>query len=51
MLASGLGGEAAARRLGTSLTTVRRQIANLKDTLHADSLFQAGCIAARRGWI
>ena len=51
MLASGLGGEAAARRLGTSLTTVRRQIANLKDTLHADSLFQAGCLAAKRGWI
>jgi DNA-binding MarR family transcriptional regulator/DNA-binding CsgD family transcriptional regulator len=51
MLASGLSGEAAARRLGTSLTTVRRQIANLKDTLQADSLFQAGCSAAKRGWI
>ncbi len=51
MLASGLSGEAAARRLGTSLTTVRRQIANLKDALHAESLFQAGCIAAKRGWI
>lgn len=51
MLASGLGGETAARRLGTSLTTVRRQIANLKDALNADSLFQAGCIAAKRGWV
>jgi sugar-specific transcriptional regulator TrmB/DNA-binding CsgD family transcriptional regulator len=51
MLASGLGGEAAARRLGTSLTTVRRQIAGLKETLQADSLFQAGYLAAKRGWI
>lgn len=51
MLASGLSGETAARRLGTSLTTVRRQIANLKEALHADSLFQAGCLAAKRGWV
>lgn len=51
MLASGLGGETAARRLGTSLTTVRRQIANLKDALNADTLFQAGCLAAKRGWV
>jgi DNA-binding NarL/FixJ family response regulator len=51
MLASGLSGETAARRLGTSLTTVRRQIANLKESLQADSLFQAGCIAAKRGWV
>lgn len=51
LLACGLSGEAAARRLGISLTTVRRQIASLKDSLHSDSLFQAGCIAAKRGWI
>lgn len=51
MLASGLGGETAARRLGTSLSTVRRQIANLKDALNADTLFQAGCLAAKRGWV
>ncbi len=51
LLASGLSGETAARHLGTSLTTVRRQMAELKDTLHADTLFQAGCLAAKRGWV
>lgn len=51
MLAAGLGGATAAHRLGISLTTVRRQIANLKDVLNSDSLFQAGCTAAKRGWV
>lgn len=51
MLAAGLSGETAARRLGTSLTTVRRQIAHLKEALDAESLFQAGCLAAKRGWV
>lgn len=51
MLACGLSGETAARRLGSSLTTVRRQIAHLKDVLDAESLFQAGCLAAKRGWV
>lgn len=51
LLAAGLTGEAAARRLGTSLTTVRRQMSNIKDALQAESLFQAGYLAARRDWI
>lgn len=51
LLAAGLTGEAAARRLGTSLSTVRRQMSTIKDALQAESLFQAGYLAARRGWI
>jgi len=51
LLAAGLTGEAAARRLGTSLSTVRCQMSAIKDALQAESLFQAGYLAARRGWI
>lgn len=51
LLAAGLTGEAAARRLGISLSTARRQMSTIKDALQAESLFQAGYLAARRGWI
>jgi hypothetical protein len=51
LLAAGLTGEAAARRLGTSLSTVRRQMSTIKDALQAESLFQAGYLAAQRSWI
>ena len=43
--------ETAARRLGVSLRTVRRRMAAIMTQLDADSRFQAGINAARRGWL
>jgi DNA-binding NarL/FixJ family response regulator len=51
LMAAGLKDEVVARRLGLSLRTVRRRIANLMDELGADTRFQAGLEAARRGWL
>jgi DNA-binding CsgD family transcriptional regulator len=50
-LAAGAHDEQVARQLGTSLRTVRRRVAALMTELGADSRFQAGVEAARRGWI
>ncbi|WP_244930310.1 LuxR C-terminal-related transcriptional regulator [Nocardioides sp. W7] len=50
-LASGAQDEQIARRLGVSLRTVRRRVADILTELGADSRFQAGVEAARRGWI
>jgi DNA-binding CsgD family transcriptional regulator len=50
-LAAGDHDEQIARRLGLSLRTVRRRVADLMTQLGADSRFQAGVEAARRGWI
>lgn len=50
-LAAGEHDEQIARRLGLSLRTVRRRVADLMTELGADSRFQAGVEAARRGWI
>ncbi|HEY1134457.1 MAG TPA: DNA-binding response regulator [Nocardioides sp.] len=50
-LASGAADEQIARTLGVSLRTVRRRVADLMIDLGADSRFQAGVEAARRGWI
>lgn len=50
-LASGARDEQIARKLGISLRTVRRRVADLMTELGADSRFQAGVEAARRGWI
>jgi DNA-binding CsgD family transcriptional regulator len=50
-LASGAQDEQIARRLGVSLRTVRRRVADLLSELGADSRFQAGVEAARRGWL
>lgn len=50
-LASGAQDEQIARRLGVSLRTVRRRVAELLADLGADSRFQAGVEAARRGWL
>jgi DNA-binding CsgD family transcriptional regulator len=49
LLASGLKDEALARRLGMSLRTIRRHIANIMQELGATSRFQAGVVAAQRG--
>jgi DNA-binding Lrp family transcriptional regulator len=50
-LAAGAKDEQIARTLGMSLRTVRRRVAELLDELGADSRFQAGVEAVRRGWV
>jgi DNA-binding CsgD family transcriptional regulator len=50
-LAAGAHDEQIARMLGISLRTVRRRVADLMSELGADSRFQAGVEAARRGWL
>ncbi|MFH8404103.1 LuxR C-terminal-related transcriptional regulator [Streptomyces sp. NPDC018019] len=51
LLASGLTDEAAGRRLGVSLRTVRRQMASLMERLNVTSRFAAGLKAGQRGWL
>jgi DNA-binding CsgD family transcriptional regulator len=43
--------EQIARTMGLSLRTVRRRISELMIELGADTRFQAGAEAARRGWL
>jgi DNA-binding CsgD family transcriptional regulator len=50
-LAAGAHDEQIARKLGISLRTVRRRVSTLMTELGADSRFQAGVEAARRGWL
>ena len=50
-LAAGSQDELIARRLGLSLRTVRRRVAELMAELGAESRFQAGVEAVRRGWL
>jgi len=50
-LATGAKDEQIARAFGVSLRTVRRRVAELTDELGAQSRFQAGVEAVRRGWI
>ncbi|WP_433419788.1 helix-turn-helix transcriptional regulator [Microtetraspora malaysiensis] len=50
LLAAGLKDEAVARQLGVSLRTVHRRVSELMDRLGARTRFQAGLLAARRGW-
>jgi hypothetical protein len=50
-LLSGAKDEQIARTMGLSLRTVRRRIAVLMIELGADTRFQAGAEAVRRGWI
>lgn len=50
-LASGAQDEQIARRLGVSLRTVRRRVAELLEELGASSRFEAGVEAARRAWL
>jgi DNA-binding CsgD family transcriptional regulator len=50
-LAAGAKDEQIARSLDLSLRTVRRRIADVMSDLGADSRFQAGVEATRRGWI
>lgn len=50
-LAAGARDEQIARTLGIGLRTVRRRVAQLLDELGAESRFQAGVEAVRRGWV
>lgn len=50
-LSSGAKDEQIARALGLSLRTVRRRVAELMESLGADSRFAAGAEAVRRGWL
>ena len=50
-LTRGAKDEQIARALGVSLRTVRRRIAEIMDELGAESRFQAGVEAVRRGWL
>ena len=51
LLAAGLKDDAIARRLGWSPRTMRRRMSALQDRFGTTSRFQAGVIAARRGWL
>ena len=51
LLAGGITDESAAKRLGVSLRTVRRQMSALMERLDASSRFEAGLKAAQRGWL
>lgn len=51
LLASGMTDEAAGKRLGVSLRTVRRQMSALMERLEATSRFEAGLKASQRGWL
>ncbi|WP_230885623.1 helix-turn-helix domain-containing protein [Streptomyces spinoverrucosus] len=51
LLAAGLKDEAIARRMGVHVHTVRRRIADLLETLDAETRFQAGALATRQGWL
>ncbi|MBB4755037.1 helix-turn-helix domain-containing protein [Actinoplanes lobatus] len=50
LLAAGSTDEMAARKMGVSARTIKRKSAELMDLLDARSRFQAGVVAAQRGW-
>ncbi len=51
LLAQGHKDETIARRLGVSVRTVRRLVSDVVSELHAESRFQAGVLALKRGWL
>lgn len=51
LLATGAQDETVARQLGVGVRTVRRDVARLMDRLGARSRFEAGVLAAGRGWL
>jgi DNA-binding CsgD family transcriptional regulator len=51
LLAGGGTDEMIARRMGVSVRTVRRTVADLTERLNASSRFQAGLQASRAGWL
>jgi len=51
LLSHGLKDETVAKKLGISVRTVRRKMSDVSRRLPADNRFQAGVLAARRGWL
>ena len=51
LLAAGQKDEAIARRLNVSVRTVRRLVSAALSALHAESRFEAGVLAVKRGWV
>lgn len=51
LLAAGMTDESISRHLGWSYRTTRRRIATLLEALGAETRFQAGLHAGRRGWL
>ncbi|MFF2039444.1 LuxR C-terminal-related transcriptional regulator [Kitasatospora sp. NPDC058170] len=51
LLATGITDEAASKRLGLSLRSVRRLMSDLMSRLGASSRFEAGLRAAEKGWL
>jgi DNA-binding CsgD family transcriptional regulator/sugar-specific transcriptional regulator TrmB len=51
LIAAGLKDEAIARQLGLGVRTVRRHVSRIMATLGAETRFQAGLQAAKRGWL
>ena len=51
LLAAGSTNETVAKKLGVSLRTVRRIMADLMNRLDASSRFEAGIKAAKKGWL
>jgi sugar-specific transcriptional regulator TrmB/DNA-binding CsgD family transcriptional regulator len=51
LMASGFNDQRLARQLGVSPRTLARRITRLTDALGAESRFQAGVAAVRRGWL
>lgn len=51
LLAAGVKDDAISRQLGLSVRTMRRRVSQLLDLLGAQTRFQAGMQAARRGWL
>ena len=51
LLAQGQKDEAIARRLQVSVRTVRRLVSAALTALHAESRFEAGLLAVKRGWV
>ena len=51
MLSDGATDELIARKVGVSVRTIRRTIADLTERLRASSRFQAGVNAGRAGWV
>jgi DNA-binding CsgD family transcriptional regulator len=51
LLASGLTDEAIAHRTGVAVRTVRRHVGVILEVLQAESRFQAGVAATKRGWL
>lgn len=51
LMGSGVTDESSARRMDVSVRTYRRYVADVMAVLGATSRFQAGVLAAQRGWI